>query len=87
MLPITKSVHNPRVSPVVVPAAAGDGNLKFDSLILCHQIRTLDRRRVMRVLGSISPATLRKAMLGVMLAIGYDLSDAEAKEILDALSP
>lgn len=75
------------VSPVVIPVAAGDGSLNFDSLILCHQIRTLDRRRVMRVLGSLSPATLRKAMLGVMLAIGYELSDAEVKEILDVMNP
>uniref|UniRef100_E6PJB0 PemK-like protein n=1 Tax=mine drainage metagenome TaxID=410659 RepID=E6PJB0_9ZZZZ len=75
------------VSPVVIPVAAGDGNLNFDSLILCHQIRTLDRRRVMKILGSLSPVTLRKAMLGVMLAIGYELSDAEVKEILDALNP
>ena len=36
-------------SHVLVPA--GNGGLKQDSIVLCEQIRVIDRRRILQVLG------------------------------------
>jgi mRNA interferase MazF len=85
ILPITKSDHNPRVSPLVVSLPRGEAGLEYDSLILCHQIRTLDRRRVINVRGSVRPETLHKVTLAAMLAIGAPLTIEQQIEIEDII--
>ncbi len=86
ILPITKQRHNTRVSPVVVEVKPPEGGLTVDSLILCHQIRAVDKRRVISVRGKVTSGTLRKATLGVMLATGCPLTDADAKEAVESLN-
>jgi mRNA interferase MazF len=48
---------------LVSPAMSGLSN---DSLVLCYQIRTLDKRRLLKPLGSIPDSDLRKAVLAAV---------------------
>lgn len=43
-------------SHVLVPA--GSGGLNLDSVLLCEQVRVIDKRRIIRVLGHLDDATL-----------------------------
>jgi mRNA interferase MazF len=47
------SSNTRRVFPFQVPLAAGEGGLERDSKVLCEQIRTLSRRRLLQQLGSL----------------------------------
>jgi mRNA interferase MazF len=47
------SSNTRRVFPFQVPLAAGEGGLERDSKVLCEQIRTLSRRRLLQHLGSL----------------------------------
>jgi mRNA interferase MazF len=47
-----------RIFPFQVFIPAGEGGLERDSKVLCEQIRTLSRNRVLERLGHLSPDRL-----------------------------
>ena len=57
VLPITTT---DREIPLHVQIAPPQGGLRKPSLILCDQVRTISRERLLRTLGSISSATMRE---------------------------
>ena len=86
VVPITKQQHNVRVSPIVVEVQPPEAGLIERSFLLCHQIRAVDKRRIISVRGTVTAATLRKVTLGVMLATGCRLTDEDAKEAVASLN-
>jgi mRNA interferase MazF len=46
---------------VLIPA--GTAGLSADSIVLCYQIRTLDKRRLEHTIGELQDSALRAAIL------------------------
>jgi mRNA interferase MazF len=79
-----------RVSPITIVAAitltlkkaypfqvfvpAGEGGLVVDSIVTLNQIRSIDRQRLVRYLGTVSPKTLRDVDKAVVVSLAIDLS-------------
>ena len=74
VVPLTDSRSIPDPSPIYVHAARSDGGLKKDSLVLCDQIRTVDRRRFGRFFGVLSPETMRRVDRALLISLGLPRS-------------
>jgi len=59
VLPITSRKENRRIYPNEVLLAGGLGGLEKESIILCQQIRTLDKKRLIKHLGVLSELPLQ----------------------------
>ena len=57
IVPLTTNLQWARL-PFCVPVNAGDGGLANDSAVLCHQIRVVDKSRLLRRLGRLSDAAV-----------------------------
>lgn len=55
--------------PTSVALPAGTGGLRRDSLALCHQVMTLDRNKLTRLLGSLSDHVMRALEQGLRAAL------------------
>jgi mRNA interferase MazF len=62
-LPITSRKPNRRVYPNEALLPAGAAGLTSESIVLCYQIRTLDKRRFLESLGALDDAALRDAII------------------------
>ena len=71
VVPVSTSRAQSRRGPTAVPLPAGAGGLQEDSLALCHQVTTLDRRKFSDKLGSLPDPLL--AQVGEGLKIAQDL--------------
>lgn len=56
--------------PYEVSLPAGEGGLPKDSIVLLNQIRTIDKKRLGRKLGTISPETMRKVERALAISLG-----------------
>ncbi len=63
VLPITTKKPNKRIYPNEVSISSGIGGLTHDSIILCYQIRTLDKQRLIRDLGKIEDQGLQESII------------------------
>ena len=66
IIPFTTKIREP-ILPCHAKIAAGIGGLTEDSVLLCEQIRVIDRKRLVRKLGNIGEENLQK--LGVTLKV------------------
>jgi mRNA interferase MazF len=73
-LPITSRKTNRRIYPNEALIPAGTAGLDLDSIVLCYQIRTLDKQRLIRALGTLSETTLR---IEVVTALRFQLALTE----------
>jgi mRNA interferase MazF len=62
ILPITSLKKGRRVYPNEVLISRGTGGLAADSIILAHQIRTISKERLIRLLGSVRDLDLQGAI-------------------------
>ena len=53
-----------------VEAKAPEGGLRHDSIVLLNQIRTIDKRRVGRFWGRLSPQTMRQVDEAIKISLG-----------------
>lgn len=60
VLPITSQKANRTIYPNEVLVQKGVAGLANDSIILCHQIRTLDKRRLIKLFGAIDSAEIQE---------------------------
>lgn len=68
-IPVTTNIKRARLpSCVLIPA--GEGGLNKDSVLLCHQLRVLDKRRLHRKLGKLSNKILLDIEHCVLFTIG-----------------
>ena len=58
------------VSPADVPVDPPEGSLSAPSLILLNQIRTIDRRRLVKRLGRLRPDTMRLVDRALQISLG-----------------
>ena len=59
VLPITSRKRNRRIYPNEALVPAGTAGLDLESIVLCYQIRTLDKQRLLKRLGLLGEAKLR----------------------------
>ena len=70
MAAITSKFKGP-LYPTEVFIAAGEGGLREDSMVLLNQVRSLDKQRLIRRVGSLERDTMGKVdqALGVSLGL------------------
>ena len=66
VIPITSRKPNRRIYPNEAVLPASTGGLTLDSIALCYQIRTLDKRRLTEVFGVIDDEDLRQSILDAL---------------------
>lgn len=66
--PITGS-ENTKGGPTYVPIQKGEAGLPKDSLIVCHQLRTVDESRFGRVYGRANSATLERVVAALRIVL------------------
>jgi len=69
-LPITSRKGHRKIYPNEVLLNAGIAGLIRESIVLCQQIRTLDKKRLIKHLGIISDGTTRD---GILEALSFQL--------------
>jgi mRNA interferase MazF len=57
---ITSFKEQPELFDVNVIVSKGDGGLDEDSVILCNQVRTVDRSRIKKICGKLNHDTMQK---------------------------
>lgn len=72
-LPIMSRKAGRRVYPNEALLPAGTAGLTLESIVLCYQIRMLDKRRLGRMFGTLDDETLRRAIVDA-LAFQLDIS-------------
>lgn len=63
VLPLTSRKPYRRIYPNEALLPAGAAGLTADSVVLCYQVRTLDKSRLIRLFGIVDEPTLRKAII------------------------
>ena len=66
---ITSQVEE-RIYPTEVLIKAPEAGLTADSVALLNQIRSIDRRRLVRRLGAVRPATMTNVERALMISLG-----------------
>ena len=66
---ITSRFEEP-VYPTEVPLVPPEGNLENPSVVLLNQIRTVDRRRLVRRLGRLRPDSMRRVDRAIRISLG-----------------
>lgn len=56
--------------PTEVPIHPPEGGLKLDSVVLLNQIRSIDKQRLIRRLGTLTPDTMRKINSALQISFG-----------------
>jgi mRNA interferase MazF len=56
--------------PFCVAVAAGDGGLVHDSVVLCHQIRVIDKTRLQHRFGQLDGATMARVEQAIQVTLG-----------------
>ncbi len=73
VVPLSTSATQAKRGPTVIPIQRGTSGLKKDSVVLCHQITTLDRSKLVERIGIISQDLLNEVETGLKIAMGIDL--------------
>jgi mRNA interferase MazF len=63
VIPLTSRKPGRRIYPNETLLTSGVGGLTDDSLVLCYQIRTLDKRRLGRLYGKLDDVPLQEQVL------------------------
>lgn len=66
VLPITSRKAGRRIYPNEALLLARTAGLTLESIVLCYQIRTLDKRRLERAFGMLDDETLRQAVIDAL---------------------
>lgn len=64
------SKFDDKLYPTEVLVRAGEAGLKQDSVIVFDQIRTIDKGRILKKLGKVSPLTLKCADTALAISVG-----------------
>lgn len=66
VLPVTSRKPNRRIYPNETLIPAGTSGLTNESIVLCYQIRTLDRQRLIKKFGKLENKNLRNQILDAL---------------------
>ena len=67
---VITSQYEESLYPTEVLLRAGEGGTKADSVALLNQIRSVDKRRLVRRLGAVSPDTMRRVDRALQISLG-----------------
>jgi len=56
--------------PIHVPITAQESGLRYDSVVLTEQVRTLEKSRLTRYLGALSPEAMKRIDHALGLSLG-----------------
>lgn len=68
-IPLTKNLRRASL-PSCVQVAKGEGGLASDSVVLCHQLRVLDKNRLLHKIGTVNPQTITVVENCVLFTLG-----------------
>lgn len=71
IIPFTTKIREIKL-PSHVRIPAGIGGLAVDSILLCEQIRVIDRRRLVRKIGSIGEDYLGEVGIAIKVILGLE---------------
>lgn len=63
VLPVTSRKNNRIIYPNEALISAGRYGLADESIVLCYQIRTIDKRRLIKLYGSVDDVTARNEII------------------------
>ncbi len=63
ILPITSKKHGRQIYPNEVLLSKGQFGLVNESIVLCHQIRTIDKRRLSKIYGKIEDNKVKEDII------------------------
>jgi len=69
VIPLSTSAKQGLRGPSAVGIVKGEANLAQESIALCHQITTLDRAKLIKVIGSLSAKALAEVEEGLKSAV------------------
>ena len=72
VIPLSTSTLQARRGPTVVAVPAGVAGLPKASSAICHQITTLDRNKLVKRIGVLTPQLLRELEDGLRSAVDLD---------------
>lgn len=64
------SQFDDHIYPTEVLMTPPEGGLRVRSVVLLNQIRTIDRRRLIRRIGVLAPATMRRVDTALQISLG-----------------
>ena len=68
-IPLTTNLERASL-PTCVLVLKGEGNLSNDSVVLCHQVRVLDKKRLQKRIGSLSSQALSTIENRMLITMG-----------------
>ena len=68
-IPLTTNLRRAAL-PSCIAISKGDGGLTGDSVLLCHQLRVIDKTRLLKKLGTVNQQTLAAVENCVMFTTG-----------------
>ena len=71
IIPFTTRIKEAKL-PSHVRIPAGTGGLAEESILLCEQIRVIDKRRLVRKIGSIREEHLREVGIAIKVILGLE---------------
>lgn len=70
--PLSTSPGQRRRGPTAIPLTKGTAGLRQESIVLCHQVTTLDRAKLVARIGELPPAALTRVDEGLRTALALD---------------
>ena len=71
IIPLTTRIRE-TILPSHVKIPTGVGGLTEDSILLCEQIRVIDKRRLVRRIGNIEEEDIRKVVIALKVILGLE---------------
>ena len=69
VLPISTAAAQARRGPTAIALPQGAGGLPRASVVLCHQVTTLDRAKLSEFVGALSPELMSQVEAGLKAAL------------------
>jgi mRNA interferase MazF len=70
VVPLTSRARD-RLYPTEALVPRGEGGLRADSIAVTRQLRVVDKRRLVRRLGTLAPQTMRAVDQALLVTLGF----------------
>ena len=70
VVPATGAENVTKIFPVCVPVSKGEGGFTKDAVILCDQVRSIDKRRIARSCGRLPMSLMEKVDSALKISLG-----------------
>ncbi len=70
VVPATDAEHLRKPFPIHVLVPAGEGGFRKDSVVLCDQIRAVDKSRLVRTLGRLPSSIMERVDQALKISLG-----------------